>query len=272
MFTALTNAQFTAPAAADGVTLTTTGVAWTNTAWSELDAGVSADAALTGIVCRPVAAGSVRAIPIEIDIGTGAAAAEVVIATFRLYHRQIFDASTDVGLCVRLPIGIANIASGARLSTRMRWDSTQVLTYAIAATYIKLPITGEYLTTAQPLLPIPSAAAQLVVTAGAGVYANGAYVQVRSAAGAAIVLAAIIAASDTGSQFEFDIATGGAGSETVISTFGSNMGGAQALPWHTAFPLPLDNIAASARVAVRARSSSASAVAGVSLNWIEKPL
>lgn len=109
-----TTAYTSAPAAADNVTLTTTGTAWANPAWTQLISSTSGPIALSGIGLTIGASGA-----LEFDVATGAAASEVVLTTFRGYlqgqthQRQIL-----------LPGGVHEIGASVRVTMRIRIDGS----------------------------------------------------------------------------------------------------------------------------------------------------
>ncbi len=108
------------PSAAVGTTLTNAGVAWTNGAWVQLIASTS-----TAIVLEAVMPGNYTqngSNEIEVDIGIGAAASEVVKTTLRMSQRG----PTPVGACPILPIWppLDVIPSSTRVAARMRSSNT----------------------------------------------------------------------------------------------------------------------------------------------------
>ena len=102
--------------------------------------------------------------------------------------------------------------------------------------------------------PLPSAAGNTSTAGNATPWANSAYVQLSAGLGAAAILASIVpsfSAITAITEVEFDIATGGAGSEVVRSTYrGLFISQGLITPW-TVFPL-LDNLP-NARIAYRYR-------------------
>jgi len=269
----LNDLQRAAPAAGANVTLTPSGTAWTSSAWVELIAAVGAESILTGLVVS-TAWGNSSAVDShwEIDVATGAASSEVVIATFKGRIRGIFGNTQDSTQWLPTVLGIDAIANGARLSARIRTGSTNTTVWTCAVTYIHKPLSGTILTTAQPMVALPAAAVAVSVTASGTPWANGAWVQIRGATGAALVLTGLVLSADADGECEFDIGTGTAASEVVITTV-RIVAKAAAIYFGT-FPLhvPLDNIAASVRVAARLRHATASAVGLVALMGFEKPL
>ncbi len=271
----LTDRQYTAPAAAANVTLTPSGSAWSNSAWVELHAAMPAASVLTGIVVSTNwGDGPSTTNTWEIDVGTGGAGSEVVIATFNGVIRGSFGQNPDSMLWIPCVIGIDNIANGVRLAARIRHSSTDVTVWTVAATYLQKPISGStILTTAQPLLPVPPAAAAVAITAGGSAWASGSWAELRAASGAALVLVGVaIGVGSSSVEYEIDIGTGASSSEVVITTIRIIGASDNAIFGNVPFGVPLDNIAASTRMAARARASTGSATARVTLSVIEKPL
>jgi len=267
--------QYTAPAGADAVAITPAGTAWANSAYVQLLAATPVACVLTGVTVYTAHGSSdATAYDFEVDIATGVAAAEVVIATVRGFNRLIFTSgqsghSQYIGL--RIPID--NIAAGARLSTRLRKNDTNTSNlWKVAVTFFQKPLTTTTLLTAVAQKTLPPAAASVTVTAGSPAWAGGAWVQLRAASGAALVITGLVAGNPSSSEeMELDLGTGGAGSEVIITTlrlFSSTQG----FPSHLMLPNPLDNIAASTRVAARLRSATASTTVQVSLMVLDKPL
>jgi hypothetical protein len=270
----LADRQYAAPAAAANVTLTPPGSSWGNSAWVTLLASTPSACVLTGIVLATNwGDGSSVANSWEVDVGTGAAGSEGVIATVKGVIRGIFGQYGDPELWIPTGIGIDNIASGVRLAARIRIDSTNTTTWSCAATYVRKPLTGTALTTAQPLLPLPAAGAAVTVTAHATAWLSGTWVQIRSASGAALVIVTVIFDQTSSNvEYELDLGTGGAGSEVVITTLRQVGVGDMAVFGLLPLRVPLDNVAASTRIAARIRASTGSAAGRVALSVIEKPL
>lgn len=262
-----TNAQKVSPSAATGVSVTPSGTAWANSAWVELDAAVAASSVLTSVMVDNANVG----VEFEVDIGTGGSGSETAIATVR---GASVDNVGNIGNLI-FPIPIDNIANGDRLSVRMRKSGTSTSAWLFAVTYLLKPITGTLLTTASPLLSAPAAAAGIAVTSGTA-WVSGSWVQIFSSTPAALVLVGVQAKSPVANaDFEIDIGTGGAGSETAITTLRYNWnstafgGGCPLVLW---FLTPLDNIATSTRVSARARCSQSTKVVTLALLYHEKPL
>lgn len=270
-YQSVTNAQFTAPSAADGIALTPSGVAWTNGAYATILASISSDAVLTGVNVRTT---NNQDIDFEIDIATGAAASEVVIATIKGFSRGAATTLADDQGQFIFTIPIDAIANGARLSARIRHSTTDVTTWLVSLTYYKKPIVGTLDVSATKTKVVPSAAALLSLTSGAASWGNGAYVQLIASTAAAWVIDGIIALeTSNGLEFEIDIATGGAGSEVVVYTIRGFravlVGGFGYCP----LPNPFDGIGSGVRVAARSRANSAGSIGCLlGLSYREKPL
>jgi hypothetical protein len=266
----LTDPQYCAPAAANPVTLTPSGVAWTSSAWVDVLAAAPAAAVLTGLVVRTNYGGSPDT-SFEVDVGTGSAGSETVIATFRGHLRGFFGSKFSEPQCW-LPCGllIDNIANGARVATRIRHNTTDTTAWQVAITYLQKPLTTTLLTTANPLKCFPVNAQNLSVACGSTAWTNGSWVQVRSASGPALVLVGLCVKASN--YWEIDVGIGTAGSESVMTTLRGNASGLFSFPNYVPLCLPLDTIAASARVAVRGRGSDTSATHLVGLSYFEKPL
>lgn len=245
-----TNAQFTAPAAAPGAAITPNATAWANSAYVDLLAATSAASVLTGIVVFPTTNVTAQ---FEVDIATGAPGSEVVIATIKgkYYGNIAWD-----NAYTPLPIPIDNIASGARLSARLRKDGSDVNLWRVAITYLKKPIVGTLQTTAQPTRVAPSAAALVTLPSGGGTsWVNSAWTTLLASTATAIVVThGIVPPTSGGEQgTDFDLGVGSAGAEVVVTTIRRRVRSQDGGPWIITLPNPLDNIASGVRVAVRWR-------------------
>lgn len=272
----LSDRQYTAPSAANPVSMTPSGSAWANSAYVTVLAATPSACILTGVVINtPYGELAAVSYDFEVDIATGGVGAEVVIATVRGCNVRNFANMAGPTLCWVLPIPIDNIAAGVRISARIRKGGTNTTAHRVAITYLKKPLASTsslILTTAVAQKTLPSAASGVTVTAGSPAYANGSWAQLRAATGAALVITGIVFGTPSaGAIYELDLGTGGSGSEAVITTLRVRMSD-MVLPAVMMLPNPLDNVAASTRLAARLRSSSASATMIVSLMVMEKPL
>ena len=262
--------QLPFPSAADSITVTCPGSAWGNSAYSELVASVNASVLAGVVVSCQFTSG---AQDWEIDIAKGAAASEVVIATIRGgVGPNVSDCLNNP--CFRLPIGIDNIPNNSRLSCRIRCSTTDAVPAKVAVNLYDKPVANSWLTTAQPTVALPPATNALVLVAGGGAWTSGAYQQLRTNSGPALILLATVNYyPPTGANdFELDLATGGAGSEAVITTIPCHSNNINNSPGWSIFANPLDNVAVNTRVAMRIRATNASAQVRCAATAIEKPL
>jgi hypothetical protein len=130
---------------------------------------------------------------------------------------------------------------------------------------------GQYITTA--LKVAPSAAAGVSVTPSGTAWANSNWVQVIASTPAAIVVAGLVVGGGPSVEFEFDIGKGPAGAETVVATISGNTESGASSPRWLPLPIPVDNIEAGQRVAVRVRKAGTATTAyTVKLVYYEKPI
>ncbi len=106
--------QYCAPSAAAGVTITRNATNWANGTWVEISASTPEAWVLTGV--QLVSLSTSPFYEMEMDIGVGAAASEVVIATICGWVINS-NASTPYFI---FPIPIDAIAASSRVSARMR--------------------------------------------------------------------------------------------------------------------------------------------------------
>lgn len=117
-----------------------------------------------------------------------------------------------------------------------------------------------------PMLPLPSAAAGVTVTASTTAWNNSSWVEIEDSIAATSLLMAIsVFCTDSGNnrQFEVDIGKGAAGSETVVTTIKGksnpvfvNIGEDSVYN----MPIPIACFTAGDRVACRVRSSASSGI------------
>lgn len=117
------------PTSTGSVSVTPNASAWVDSSWTQLTATTAHDILLTSLVFR--AAGTVPR-EIEVDLGTGAAASEVVATTFRTHVGAIGD-SYVAQLPLTYPL---YIRAGNRLAVRMRGSGTATTAYTFAVNYL----------------------------------------------------------------------------------------------------------------------------------------
>jgi hypothetical protein len=238
----------------------------------ELIAAADADLVLTSICVGADTSAAYAAF--EIDIATGAPASETVVTTFRGVFKRTYFCGPGYMPC---PIPLDNIATGARVSARLRKSNTRTDPWTVSMSYYKKAITGTLLVTAKPQKCFPSAAASFSVPLGAGTWANSSWSQMIASTATAIVLVGVSIDTSAFSydEFECDLGIGAAASEVVFATFKTQVagpgggGGPNFVPINT----PYDSIASSSRIAVRGRAANVSfREMNIALSYIEKPL
>lgn len=117
-----------------------------------------------------------------------------------------------------------------------------------------MAITAEYTTAS--LRSYPSGAAGTSVTPHSSTWFMSNYFEIHPSTPEAWILAGLVVVAPSASEWEIKIATGAAGSETEICTFsGVTETGTVGGPNFHPLPIPIDNIASGARVAVRMRKN-----------------
>jgi len=130
----------------------------------------------------------------------------------------------------------------------------------------------EVVTTPGAIQTLPSAGAGASITPSGTAWANSAYAQISAAVGSDLILLGVTVAIALGADYEVDIATGGAGSETVIATVtGCDQFAVMSNGYHP-LSIPIDNIPNGARLAARLRKTGSSTTAVlVSVQVLAKP-
>lgn len=118
------------PTAAEGLSVTPDASAWLASAWVELSASTPGDWTLYGLhVEHPKIA-----VEFEVDVGVGAAGAEVVVTTFR----SVLEASStfleNKPLILGIPVA-GLVPSGSRVALRLRKQGTSVLAWLLSLGY-----------------------------------------------------------------------------------------------------------------------------------------
>lgn len=253
------------PAAANSVTITSSSTAWNNSSWVELENSLANDSALMSItVCHATTAD----LQFEVDIGVGAAASEVVIATVK-GRTNIVLADVGEDCNFNMPIPIEALSSGDRVAARIRTNASSTFDFRVAITVAETPLTTGLLTTANPLKVEPSAAAMATATSSGTPWANASWATLMASAPADLVIVGVAITVNT-AQWEVDLGIGAASSEAVIAT----IRGVQDLTMNSQimFPIPLDVVSSGDRVAIRVRENLATRTARVAMMYLEKPL
>jgi len=204
-------APVTFPAGTSGVPVTPVGTDWTNGAWTTLLASTPGGLASAYLAVSP---GTLGESSYEIDLATGAAGAEVVVATVRGDTEASFF-GMGPGL---LPIWpMRSLPAGVRLALRLRKKGTNTNPWACKlGAYVALD--RPELVTAQPQAPRPAAADSLTLSTTATVGLPGAWVQFDAALAAAFAVTAITPAGAGAYNVDVDIGYGPVGAEVLATT------------------------------------------------------
>lgn len=263
----LNQAQATLPSGADYVTPTSGTAAYGS--YTQVVASAPRDLAVTGIEQTPFG-GFTEGGHTVVDVAHGAAASEVVLAEFAGWENVVSGTwSPDGhGAFTTAGIPIKTITSGTRIAVRVFYSSFAIQ-LGIAVAYVGVPLGGDLETTTSKLTGILTS----TVTSGGSAWASGSYVQVTASTSAAWVVNHIASNSASGVSGlnEMSIATGAAASEVEIAVIPGRPAGAFN-PRADALGLMLDNIAASARVALRHRHEVATQTVNVWIGYYAKPL
>ena len=203
-----------APAAATGVTLTM-GTAWVYGTWVEVIAATAAPIAIAGFA---LSGGAFSNVMWEMEIGVGAAGAEVPVGTLRLFLADATARTVPEGLFLPVPLG--GIAAGVRVAVRTR-SPTGTGPASLALNYYASFSSDQVTIAAQVLSSAPSGSGTASLAPSATPWANSPWVQLlASAATDSGLLGLVHGAVPSGAEdgVEYDLGTGAAGAETVITT------------------------------------------------------
>lgn len=203
---------FDTPASSNGITITAAGAANTKGAWTTL---LAATAAQADAIALSFVITSTGARDYLVDLGIGAAGSEVVIVPNVLVSNST---ASFIGVSALLPI---RLAAGVRLAARCQSS-------AGAAT---LQVSGQLFAGGWPLANAATVCTAYGVSTGstrgtsvdpgAVINTKGAYSQLTAATTAACTAVVVAIGSQqngvrTNANHLVDIATGGAGAETVV--------------------------------------------------------
>lgn len=203
-----------APSAAAGVTIASGG-SWAFGAWVEVIAATAAPIAIAGAT---LVGGSYTLISWELDIGTGPAGAESSVGTLRTFL------SNNGGIAppqtVLLPVPLGGIGSGVRVAVRSRTGTAGQGPVTVALQYYDTFSSDQVTTSSQVLTSAPSGSGTASLTPNATPWADSAWVELIASAATDIGLLGLVHAETqaAGLGAEYDLGTGAAGAETVITT------------------------------------------------------
>lgn len=247
------------PTAADGTSIASPsgGSAWTNTVYVEIIGSTPTAWLLTGVVVAP-AVNSGRD-EWEIDLATGAASSETVIATLRGVDPSSFSAFPAVH---PLRPALDVVPAGTRLAARLRRSSTTASgTWRVSLQYYEKPFDLLDTTTLAPKWA-PSAANGVTLTTVDDTWGNSAWAEVVASTAGAWTVNAIFARVTAANVFinghvEIDVGVGSVGSEVVVAThrlaiIATGEWRSASTPWLFGLPI-IGLIPAGSRVSVRIR-------------------
>lgn len=239
-----------APSAGTGVAITT-GASWAYGAWVQVLAATAAPTAIAGV---QLTGGTYSSQMWELDLGVGAAGAEVSIGTLRLFLYSSGQTGGPIGLLLPLPLG--GIGSGVRVAVRARSAIAQGPA-TVALNYYENLSSDQVASASQVLGSAPSGSGTASLTPSATPWANSAWVQLIASAPADLGLLGIVHgnAGAATEGVEYDLGTGASGAEVVITTLRETTPAAKILYTWLPGVYPL---ATGTRLAIRMRKSDTS--------------
>src|SRR6186713_444304 len=193
----------------------------------------------------------------ELEISTGAVSSEVIVGTIRLYLVNSGNSvGAPVGILLPVPLGIP---TGVRVSIRVRSNNANGPGFISFNYYENL--SSDQVSTTEILKSVPvGSATVLQVTPNTTPWANSAWLQLIASTPQNIKILGISPYADnvpgTSLGIEYDIGTGGSGSETVLTTLRHTQVSSRFTALWLPAPLP---VAAGNRVAIRLRKAGTNA-------------
>lgn len=252
-----TNPMLCAPSAAGGVSMTSSITPWANSSWYEFIASTAGDTTITALQSMTNTGGG----ELEIEFGTGTAGNEVPIGVWRYVYGNSggFPASQHI----EPPYPLGGIGTGVRLAARIRYTAGATHNFTFKIGYYTALSSDQQTAANNVYSCVPTGADGASIAANTSAWANSSYVQLTSGLAGSTGwygLAPTFPSGALGFDGEWDIATGEAGAETVITTIrisntASGIFGALYVQQLVAVYV----IPASTRVAARIRKSGTSA-------------
>lgn len=251
-----TSVQKTYPAAANCINVTPNASSFVYSSWVEIIPvnTITVDFAITGIAYFQGTTG----VEFSVAIGTGAAASETQVHEL---SGMVWNGAEQQVLEARVPL---QITANSRVSLRMRKFGTNVSNWCYALTYLELPIAGLATSTAASgIMVFPSAS----LTPSGSSWGNSAYQTLEASTATARTIYSLTINNGVCNavDYEFDIATGAAASETVKTTVKGRLhdnGGSICADTGTGFNLPIYpplEVPAGVRTSIRFRKSGTQA-------------
>lgn len=224
---------------------------WSAGAWTEFIASTATTIHFYGICFDSTT--SYSGFQFELEVGIGAVGAETVIATIRMYGPNSGNGGPRTFL---MPVPF-EIPAGSRVVMRQRQSGT-IFTFNANLLYFE-NCDSDNVTTGVKLTCLPEHASHVLMTPSSTPWANGNWAQITSGEGHAISVVGIAFANKHDDvHVEIDIGIGGAGSETVLTTFRSVTAARDlGTEWQMFLPNPIA-VPPGTRIAARMRKSGTS--------------
>lgn len=237
------------PAVASPVSLTPNGTSWANSSWVEVEDSTNTTWLLTGVVVGTPGYSD----PCHVEVGTGTAGAEVVIATIPAMMMYNANVATS---WLRVPVPIV-IPASTRVAVRLRKLSTNTSAWGFALTYYAGATPSTLTTTTQPLKALPASQISMnTLVHGADVAVWSPWAELSSGLSAEVALGWVVGNTTTGPNgwYAVEVGIGAAGAEVPIARLVAT-GATSTNPCSPSRWLlrPLIRIAVSTRIAARAR-------------------
>ena len=219
-----TTARKVEPPAANGIAVTPSGTAFTDSAWFEIDASTSAAWALAAIAFNP---GLNQPFTFVFEVGVGAAGSEVTVAT--ISGRLLAEATCqNHRLAWMVPIG-GRIAASSRVAVRMRKTGTDTTNWTVALEYFEEPMAGNAVVSpvvpnVYPDLTTSQGTSNITPSATSGSYSAWSIQANASPLATDIVISGAVAvtASNTGDMhYELSVGDGADGQQTIYKIRGN---------------------------------------------------
>lgn len=260
------------PSGADGASVTSGPLpAWTNGAYVEVSASMAARSYLASLVSGNHNIGAAT-FQVAVDIAIGAAGTEAVIATHRLVC--FGGVGCEEGGLIPFAVPMDKIPAGSRVSLRARTNGGTI-TFRLSIGYYE-GFEATHVTTKQ-CYELPANINGVSVTPSGTAWINSGWVELTAGITTVIELALLCCPTSLlAVEYELDIGTGTAGSETVITTVAGirkpSTGGPAGTTTGPYLPRPY-KIVANTRVAVRLRKEGTSTTAWlISAEYYDDPL
>ncbi|MEP7306314.1 MAG: hypothetical protein ABJA98_12425 [Acidobacteriota bacterium] len=203
---AVSSRLFAAPQSSEGISITpnATPGAWSD--WCELDASTAVAWLLDRLLVHPGHHGFFDGATVDIEVGVGAAGAEVTVDRFRcLYLLTHF---VSPGTLPRWPL-LDAIPAGSRVSLRLRKNNAFTEVWKVKAYYYKKPGVSTLQSSAKPQKTAPDGASLTTLTVGATAWANSTWTTLIASTATDIAIVAVVGYGDSGyTEWEFDIGVG----------------------------------------------------------------